>query len=233
MLGISIVRCPGVRCLKKNLKTLAGVVSSDGAFIIITVLIFLFLLISLSFRRIAFTIFNSPDDHSKNVKSLEEYSRPIISHKQLMELQSPGMLNYRLFNVTLFELLSYNLDSLIYIYHSYILIYVENILGLNSRESKLVNRVKEVENQNRFLRRQLSISQNQLMKSVINIKQNKLKKRNNRRRLSSDTNNDDNYYEDSNGMENDSNDENNEAKNEMDTKSSKCRVSFIMFLGVF
>ena len=95
----------------------------------------------------------------------------------------------------------------------------------------MVDRVKEVENQNRFLRRQLSISQNQLMKSVINIKQNKLKKRNNRRRLSSDTDNDDNYYEDSNGMENDSNDENNDARNEMDTKSSKCRVSFIMFLG--
>ena len=106
MLGISIVRCPGVRCIKKNLKTLAGVVSSDVAFIIITVFIFLFLLISLSFRRIAFSIFNNPDDHSKNVKSLEEYSRPIISHKQLMELQSPGMLSYRLFvNVTSFELI--------------------------------------------------------------------------------------------------------------------------------
>ena len=115
MLGISIVRCPGVRCIKKNLKTLAGVVSSDVAFIIITVLIFLFLLISLSFRRIAFSIFNYPDDHSKNVKSLEEYSRPIISHKQLMELQSPGMLSYRLFvNVTSFELLN-NLDPLIFI----------------------------------------------------------------------------------------------------------------------
>ena len=95
----------------------------------------------------------------------------------------------------------------------------------------MVDRVKEVENQNRFLRRQLSISQNQLMKSVINIKQNKLKKRNNRRRLSSDTNNDDNYYEDSNGMENDSNEENNEARNEMDTKSSKCHVSLSMFLA--
>ena len=115
MLGISIVRCPGVRCIKKNLKTLAGVVSSDVAFIIITVFIFLFLLISLSFRRIAFSIFNNPDDHSKNVKSLEEYSRPIISHKQLMELQSPGMLSYRLFaNVTSFELLN-NLDPLIFI----------------------------------------------------------------------------------------------------------------------
>ena len=90
MLGISIVRCAGVRCLKKNLKTLAGVVSSDGAFLVITVLIFLFLLLSLSFRRIAFSIFNYQEDHSKNVKSLEEYSRPIISHKQLMELQSPG-----------------------------------------------------------------------------------------------------------------------------------------------
>ena len=115
MLGISIVRCPGVRCLKKNLKTLAGVVSSDVAFIIITVLIFLFLLISLSFRRIAFSIFNSPDDHSKNVKSLEEYSRPIISHKQLMELQSPGMLNYRLFNVTSFEPFWNNMDSLTFL----------------------------------------------------------------------------------------------------------------------
>ena len=93
----------------------------------------------------------------------------------------------------------------------------------------MVDRVKEVENQNRFLRRQLSISQNQLMKSVINIKQNKLKKRNNRRRLSSDTDNDDNYYEDSNGMENNSNDENNDARNEMDTKSSKCRVSLSCF----
>ena len=97
----------------------------------------------------------------------------------------------------------------------------------------MVDRVKEVENQNRFLRRQLSISQNQLMKSVINIKQNKLKKRNNRRRLSSDTNNDDNYYEDSNGMENDSNDENNEARNEVDTKSSKCHVSLSMFWAYF
>ena len=118
MLGISIVRCPGVRCLKKNLKTLAGVVSSDVAFIIITVLIFLFLLISLSFRRIAFSIFNYPDDHSKNVKSLEEYSRPIISHKQLMELQSPGMLNYQLNNETLFKqfkIIWYNIDSLTFI----------------------------------------------------------------------------------------------------------------------
>ena len=111
MLGISIVRCPGVRCLKKNLKTLAGVVSSDGAFLIITVLIFLFLLLSLSFRRIAFSIFNYQEDHSKNVKSLEEYSRPIISHKQLMELQSPGMLNYRLFNVTSFG------HSMLWIFH--------------------------------------------------------------------------------------------------------------------
>ena len=92
MLGISIVRCPGVRCVKKNLKTVAGIVSSDVAFFIIAVLIFIFLLISLSFRRIAFGLLNSPDEHSKNVQGIESYSRPIISHKQLMELQSPGNL---------------------------------------------------------------------------------------------------------------------------------------------
>ena len=92
MLGISIIRCPGVRCVKKNLKTIAGIVSSDVAFFIIAVLIFIFLLISLSFRRIAFGLLNSHEDHSKNVQGIESYSRPIISHKQLMELQSPGNL---------------------------------------------------------------------------------------------------------------------------------------------
>ena len=90
MLGISIFRCPGIRCIKKNLKALTGIVSSDGAFLIIAVLIFLFLLISLSFRRIALGLFNHQEDHSNNIQLIDKYSQPIISHKQLMELQSPG-----------------------------------------------------------------------------------------------------------------------------------------------
>ena len=91
-------------------------------------------------------------------------------------------------------------------------------MGLNGRESKLVDRVKEVENQNRFLRRQLSISQNQLMKTVINSKQNKIKSKNRRRHLSSDVNENNDYY--------DANDDvNKEGNNEKDAKNSKCGVS--------
>ena len=70
-------------------------------------------------------------------------------------------------------------------------------MGLNNRESRLVDRVKDVENQNRFLRRQLSISQGQIMKSAIIKKQNKLKRQHNQRRSAIDqsynTNNNINY----------------------------------------
>ncbi|KAI1301775.1 LARGE xylosyl- and glucuronyltransferase 2 [Halotydeus destructor] len=48
-----------------------------------------------------------------------------------------------------------------------------NLLGFNSREAKLADRVHEVEEQNQLLRRQLSISQNQLMNIAT---QNELKR---------------------------------------------------------
>ena len=96
-------------------------------------------------------------------------------------------------------------------------------MGLNGRESKLVDRVKEVENQNRFLRRQLSISQNQLIKTVINSKQNKMQNKNRRRHLSSDVNGNEDYYDANN-------DANKEGNNENDAKTSKCGVSSYILL---
>ena len=116
-------------------------------------------------------------------------------------------------------------------------------MGLNNRESRLVDRVKDVENQNRVLRRQLSISQTQLMKSAMTSKQNKLKKQNHRRRLSSNPNeiitnneiNNNNYYG-QNGEEtgpdqddSDVNDIGNEEVNENNMKLSKCAVSCLIF----
>ena len=101
MLGISNVRFPGVRCIKKNAKSLIGVVSSDGAFLAITFVIFLFLLISLSFRRLVFGTYN----HFENtdiIQSNDKHSWPIVSQKQLMEFQSPGK----------FERYTYNYHSI-------------------------------------------------------------------------------------------------------------------------
>ena len=98
----------------------------------------------------------------------------------------------------------------------------------------MVKRVKDIENQNRFLRRQLSISQTQLMKSAINNKQTKLRKQNHRRRLSSDNNNhlNSNYYYGANGdgEDNDSvgdNDNNIEEPFDKDKIPSRCAVSTI------
>ncbi|RWS09293.1 glycosyltransferase-like protein LARGE1, partial [Dinothrombium tinctorium] len=49
-----------------------------------------------------------------------------------------------------------------------------NFLGFNTREAKLAERVREVEQQNQLLRRQLSLSQNQLMNIVSENQQRKL-----------------------------------------------------------
>ena len=86
--------------------------------------------------------------------------------------------------------------------------------------------MKEVENQNRFLRRQLSISQNQLIKTVINSKQHKKKNKNRRRHLSNDVNGNDDYY--------DVNDDANKEGNiEKDAKNSKCGVSLYISSKLF
>ena len=107
-------------------------------------------------------------------------------------------------------------------------------MGLNSRESRLVDRVKDVENQNRFLRRQLSISQSQIMKSAIIKKQNKLKRQHNQRRSaidqSYDNNNNINY--DTGGVMDDvdeqkhANEENSEGND--GKESSKCGVRIMI-----
>ena len=107
-------------------------------------------------------------------------------------------------------------------------------MGLNNRESRLVDRVKDVENQNRFLRRQLSISQGQIMKSAIIKKQNKLKRQHNQRRSaidqSYDNNNNINY--DTGGVMDDVDEQkhaNEENRQGADGKeSSKCDVSIII-----
>ena len=111
-------------------------------------------------------------------------------------------------------------------------------MGLNNRESRLVDRVKDVENQNRFLRRQLSISQSQIMKSAIIKKQNKLMRQHNQRRSaidqSYDTNNNMNY--DTGGVMDDvdeqkhANDENSEGAD--GKESSKCGVSIIITISI-
>lgn len=41
-----------------------------------------------------------------------------------------------------------------------------NMLGFNGREAKLAGRVREMEEQNQLLRRQLTISQNQLVSAA-------------------------------------------------------------------
>ena len=107
-------------------------------------------------------------------------------------------------------------------------------MGLNNRESRLVDRVKDVENQNRFLRRQLSISQSQIMKSAIIKKQNKIKRQHNQRRSAMDqsyeTNNNINY--DTGGVmeevdeQKHTNDEN--SQNADGKESSKCGVRIII-----
>lgn len=41
-----------------------------------------------------------------------------------------------------------------------------NMLGFNGREARLAGRVREVEDQNQLLRRQLAVSQNQLVAAI-------------------------------------------------------------------
>ena len=96
MLGISVIRFPGIRCVKKYTKALTGFLSSDGVFVAMAIVIFLFLLISFSFRRLAFgnsTPLQPAEQHDG------KYNLPIISHKQLMEFQSPGKTMLKLFKM--------------------------------------------------------------------------------------------------------------------------------------
>ena len=110
-------------------------------------------------------------------------------------------------------------------------------MGLNNRESRLVDRVKDVENQNRFLRRQLSISQGQIMKTAIIKQQNKLKRQHNQRRSaieqSYDANNNNINY-DTGGVMDDADDQqhtNEENSQDADGKeSSKCGVRIIIVI---
>ena len=102
----------------------------------------------------------------------------------------------------------------------------DNLLGLNDRESRLVDRMKDVENQNRILRRQLSISQNQLISATSKVS----KAENRGRRLSSK---DDNNNSQQNVVNNDASEDglgngNNEGRSE---KVSGCRGGVGIKLG--
>ena len=99
-------------------------------------------------------------------------------------------------------------------------------MGLNDRESRLVDRVKDVEDQNRLLRRQLSISQNQLMSAIT-----KVKSENKGRRLSSDGN-DDYDANQNNAKDGDDFTNENEEQSDKSKQSSKCSVSFFVKLCI-
>ena len=112
-------------------------------------------------------------------------------------------------------------------------------MGLNNRESRLVDRVKDVENQNRFLRRQLSISQGQIMKTAIIKKQNQLKRQHNQRRSAIDQSydaNNNNINYDTGGVMDDADEQqhtNEENSQDADGKeSSKCGVRIIITISI-
>ena len=89
MLGISVIRVPGMRCIKQNVKSLLGILFTEAAFLGVAFLIFLLLLISFSFRRL--TQDSSYAENGHLLLPNGNRFRPIINHKQLLELQSPGM----------------------------------------------------------------------------------------------------------------------------------------------
>lgn len=89
MLGISVIRVPGMRCIKQNVKSLLGILFTEAAFLGVAFLIFLLLLISYSFRRL--TQDSSYAENGHLLLPNGNRFRPIINHKQLLELQSPGM----------------------------------------------------------------------------------------------------------------------------------------------
>ena len=92
MLGISVIRVPGMRCIKQNVKSLLGILFTEAAFLGVAFLIFLLLLISFSFRRL--TQGSSYAENGQLFLPNGNRFRPIINHKQLLELQSPGMCNF-------------------------------------------------------------------------------------------------------------------------------------------
>ena len=95
MLGISTIRFPGFRCIKKNTASIISLVSSEErGFLALAFVIFLLLFISLFSKLLAEP---SGDLDNDNHRQKIGKGRPVVSHKQLLELQSPGNENTYLY----------------------------------------------------------------------------------------------------------------------------------------